>query len=165
MSIGKEECQQRIYKEVVDEIGERRDEGECDTQGTSLDRIVWSDEGRTLGDIAVYLGVLDDRAVTPESLSIAQNELQKIADEISPTRLFSHGKRIVLIAIADNINQAVREYIEDESEVTGEADTHYLFVIDTSAKTVLTNEYTGFGFGGRREFQNGIASNLYELIQ
>lgn len=163
MGITKEEARERIYGDIED-WGELPNEDRFDPKDTSLEDVFFYDDGSFFGDYAVYIGVLDDRAVTPESLEIAQDELQYLADELSPSKFLSSAKQIILIAISEGVDQATREYIHEAPKMRG-GDSHYIFVIDCPAKSIVYNEYTGWGYGKEREYQAEMADELYKPIQ
>lgn len=80
------------------------------------------------------IGIMDDRRPSPESLEKAQIELGK---EASKHHVASRS--LVTIAFADKLDGDARNYIETHKK--SKKGARYLFVIDSSAKSVVYDDY------------------------
>jgi len=89
-----------------------------------------------------YVGILDERKVTPESLDHARNSLESQISEHYPLReKIFHEHHVVIVGVTDNVSSDTRSYIKENDSDMYEFGTNdhptEIIVVDVSAGTVI----------------------------
>lgn len=94
-----------------------------------------------VSDKTIYIGLIDERSITPESLDKARGSLEsQISDSYSFWEHIGHAHHIVIVAVTNNVSSDTRRHIKNQDMIESGKYMQEMVVVDVSAGTIVENE-------------------------
>jgi len=89
-----------------------------------------------------YIGLIDGRSITPESLEESRKELvSKVSDQRSFWDGIGHAPKLLIVGVTDEISSDTRKYVKEQPDALDYGNyMQEILVVDVSAGTILKKE-------------------------